>query len=200
MKPIFDKEKILLEKCLEVKLPDNLWRDGSKIYINHNSKCVIEFKVEDGQCKLKKNLIKNIYENRILIEYKKGKKTTQEEIINYTYEEEYLQREDIIEELEDESIRRSVQYIKEHPNYNLRIGDSSGKDSKLVKYILENKVFPKLNISKEDYVIEFFNTTNEIAQTYLNIKQDSKDNILEIHNPQIGWYQWIEKEKDYYLP
>ena len=34
MKPIFEDEKIFLEENLGVKLPNNCWRDGKKIYLN----------------------------------------------------------------------------------------------------------------------------------------------------------------------
>lgn len=47
MKPIFNEEKEFLEKYLKLKLPDNCWRDGSKIYLNHfDSKPIITFKVD----------------------------------------------------------------------------------------------------------------------------------------------------------
>ncbi|NFF75875.1 phosphoadenosine phosphosulfate reductase family protein [Clostridium sporogenes] len=200
MKPIFEKERLFLEELLNIQIPQNCWRDGSKIYINYDSIFVIRFKVEDGKCYLIKNLIKNIDRDKITIEYKKGNKLIQEEIINLTHEEEYKIKEKEILELEKESIDKTIEYIKRYPDYNIRIGDSTGKDSKLVKYILENKVFPKLNITKKDYVIDFFNSTNEIAETYKNIKQDNNENKLEIHNPSMGWHQWIKVKKKYYIP
>lgn len=47
MKPIFDTEKAFLEKYLKLKLPNNCWRDGSKIYLNHfDDKPIITFKVD----------------------------------------------------------------------------------------------------------------------------------------------------------
>ncbi len=50
MKPIFEKERLFLEELLNIQIPQNCWRDGSKIYINYDSRFVIRFKVEDGKC------------------------------------------------------------------------------------------------------------------------------------------------------
>ena len=47
MKPIFDEEKRFLEKYLKIELPNNCWRNGSKIYLNHfDDKPIITFKVD----------------------------------------------------------------------------------------------------------------------------------------------------------
>ena len=37
MKPIFKEEKEFLERKLNVEIPVNSWRKGSKIYLNNNT-------------------------------------------------------------------------------------------------------------------------------------------------------------------
>ena len=47
MKPIFKEERDFLEKKLNIKIPMNSWRNGSKIYLNHfDKKPFLTYKVD----------------------------------------------------------------------------------------------------------------------------------------------------------
>lgn len=50
-----------------------------------------------------------------------------------------------------------------------------------------------------NWEISFANTSNETADTYKLIKK-LPDDKLHIINPKVGFYQWIVKTKNYYLP
>ena len=50
-----------------------------------------------------------------------------------------------------------------------------------------------------EWIINFANTSNDTADTYREIKSLPQDK-LNILNPKIGFYQWIEDVKHYYLP
>jgi len=62
------------------------------------------------------------------------------------------------------------------------------------------KVYDKLNITRNDYKIDVFNTTNDTAQTYLHIKNDFPITIDDIHTPKKGWYKWLAEDKNWFLP
>lgn len=182
MKPIFKKEKEFLERNLGIELPMDCWRHGSKIYLNGDKDTVIiEFKVENQKIKIKKNKTKEVLER----------------YDNKTIKEEIQENNDRLNNLIEESINKTKEYILNHPNHNIRLSHSGGKDSDAMWWILQ-KVFKDLNI--KDYTIDFFNTTNDTAQTYLHIKQDLPQDHLQINNPEKGWHQWLKEDKNYYLP
>jgi 3'-phosphoadenosine 5'-phosphosulfate sulfotransferase (PAPS reductase)/FAD synthetase len=203
VKIIFDEEKIFFENRTGITLPNNCWRDGSKIYLNcKDERPLIVFKVEDRKIKITKNIIKNINEKSIDVKYIKGKKTIEETLINYTLEEEYNQQKDIIRYRERESIDKTKEYLKKYPNAEVRGSDSGGKDSTVELTILD-KVYDELrneNYKIDDYIVDFNNTTNDTAQTYKQVKQNNINKNLQTHNPKEGFYPWIEKTKNYYLP
>jgi len=197
MKPIFNEEKIFLEKRLGVKIPNNCWRDGSKIYLNIDTKpAIITFKVENNKMHLKNNRIVKIENDYVTIQKTKKK---QETIKKLTIKEEYIKREDYLMELEKESIDKTIEYINKYPNYEQRISISGGKDSDLLFFIMQ-KVYKILGIKREYYKIDVFNTTNDTAQTYLHLKQDFPITLEDIHTPKKGWYRWLKEDKNWFLP
>lgn len=88
MKPIFVEEKRFFERRTGVTLPDNCWRDGSKIYLNCDSeKPLITFKVENKKVIITKNIISAINEDSVNVKYTKVNKVISEELA-----EKYFQR------------------------------------------------------------------------------------------------------------
>lgn len=198
MKPIFDEEKIFLEEHLKIKLPECCWRDGTKIYLNSDNLIpLIQFKVEGKQFTIKKNIIKNISSDLVSVEYKKGTKNIKETWHNKLIEEEYLENENIILAKEKESVDNTVEYINKYPDYELRQSDSGGKDSTLEKIIVD-KAFNELGIT--DYIVDCFNTSNDTAHTYKQIKQFNDSTKLQIHSPKKGWRMWLKEDKNYFIP
>ena len=184
MKPIFEPERLFLNDLLNIDLPKWCWRDGSKIYLNGDKRdLIVKFKVE-GEKAIKQ--IDRIYPK--LIERKQ-----------LTFQEEVNGMSDRLDYLEKESIENTIKFIQERPGYELRVSYSGGKDSDATIYIM-NKVFEKLGIKPNTVKVDFFNTTNDTAQTYLHVKKCVPSKRLEIHNPEIGWYQWLKDEKNYFLP
>lgn len=182
MKPIFKEEKLFLENRLGIELPNDCWRDGSKILLNGDKDTlIIQFKVENQQLIVKKNKIKEVLEK-----YK-----------NKTLQEEIEENDDRLDELIEESIQKTKEYISSHLDCEIRLSHSGGKDSDVMWYILQ-KVFKDMNIT--DYTIDFFNTTNDTPQTYIHIKKDLPKEYLQINNPPKGWHQWLKEDKNYYLP
>lgn len=203
MKPIFNEEKIFFEKRTGIQLPEYCWRDGSKIYLNCNdTKPLLTFKVEERKININKNIITHIKDNSVIVRYTKGKKQIEETWMNYSWEEEYEFNKDSITYKEKESIDETYWYILKHRDSQIRASDSGGKDSTLELIILD-KAYSRLRehgAEIEDYIVDFNNTSNDTAQTYLQVKANNKNKNLEIHNPQKGFYQWIEQNKNYYLP
>lgn len=198
MKPIFKQEKEFLEELLNIKLPNNCWRDGSSIYVNPNTKpAIIRFKVDGIKSYIVKNRLIDFDNNTVTIEINKNKI---EVIKNNTLEEEYDLNKDHIENLLQESIDKTKEYIINHPNIPIRVSISGGKDSDVMYYILKNYIFPNLNMSENDYTLDVFNTTNDTADTYRHILQDLKIDRKFIHNPSKGWSRWLKEDKNYFLP
>ena len=182
MKPIFEDEKIFLEENLGVKLPNNCWRDGKKIYLNSDKESfVIQFRVEHKKIIITKNKLEEVVSK----------------IKNKTFEEEVIENKTRLDNLEKESIEKTIEFINRYPNNEIRISHSGGKDSDVMWHILQ-KVFEEMEI--DNYVIDFFNTTNDTAQTYLHVKMDLPREHLQINNPKKGWYEWLKRDKNYYLP
>jgi 3'-phosphoadenosine 5'-phosphosulfate sulfotransferase (PAPS reductase)/FAD synthetase len=227
VKPIFNEEKLFFEKRTGITLPNNCWRDGSKIYLNSDSeKSLIQFKVEKKEILITKNIIKDIYENLISVEYKKGNKLMQETWIKKNIEEEININYERLHSLYGESIIMTKKYILTHPDHELRPSISGGKDSDVEfevlmevfrQLVVESKninkmiyKYKELNLTKdtilkvvnniENYLIDFFNVTNDTAQTYLHIKNDFPKDKLRIHNPKKGWHMWLKEDKNYFIP
>lgn len=194
MKPIFSEEKQFIEEQLGIILPDYCWRDGSYILLNHDSKeKLVSFKVESGKMILKYNKILSINGREIL--FNKGKKG--KVLINYTWEEEYEQEREYLEDLEKESIDETVKYLRKYPNAQIRPGISGGKDSD-VMWIISQKAFKIAGVT--DWFIDVHNTTNDTADTYRHIKSDLNIGTENIHTPEKGMFQWLKEDKDYFLP
>ena len=187
MKPIFNEEKQFFYGQTGIELPDNCWRHGSKIYLNSDKETLmVTFKVDQGKIIIKKNEIE-----KIVSQYK-----------NKTIQEEINENLDRLNELEQESIEKTIEYIRKYNGSELRLSHSGGKDSDTAYHIFKKvvKEYKKRYDVELEYCIDFFNTSNDTPQTYKHIKKiQSKDNLL-IHNPEMGWYQWLSKKKNYYLP
>ena len=184
MKPIFAEEKSFLEWKLRINLPDNCWRSGSKIFLNHfDDKPFLTFKVD---------LI------NYQIDYKKYEKPTHK---NYTWEEEYDLVKDQLETKVKKSIEMTKNYILEHANHKMFVSISGGKDSDVMKNIVDI-AFDELRSEgvNVDYNLIAFNTSNDTAETYRHLKQHHNMNKGNIISPEVGFYQWITKKKNYFTP
>lgn len=198
MKPVFEQEISFIQEMTGIKLPLYCWRDGTKIYLNSNSdKPLIKFKVENEQIIITSNIIKKINKNTVEVEYLKNKKTISEEWINKTWDEEIEENKERLDFLFNQSVGKTIEFINEHPGFELRESVSGGKDSDILFEVMK-EVYKQLN--RDDYVIDYFNPSNETAQTYLHIKNDYNKEKLQIHNPDKGWYQWLKEDKNYFLP
>jgi phosphoadenosine phosphosulfate reductase len=181
LKPIFKEEKLFLENKLGLSLPDDCWRDGKSIYLNSDKKlCLIKFKIENKQFIVTKN---NLDDAR--------------NYTNLSLNDEIKLNKDRLIALEQNSINKAIEYINKYKGYELRISHSGGKDSDVLYYIML-KVFDILKV--QDWKIDFFNTSNDTAQTYLHVKNDLNKEKLEIHNPKKGWKQWLKEDKNYFIP
>lgn len=197
MKPIFDTEKKFLESKLNIQLPDNCWRDGSKIFLNSDKQdLVLQFKAEQEEISVVKYNVLEINGEMVVLQHKKEVKTVK----NLTIEEEYELHKEYLEELLEESITKTIEAIKAHPNHQKRISVSGGKDSDLALYVVK-KACERMNINFDDEVLyDVFNTTNDTAQTYLHIKKTLGIPISRIHSPKMGWYEWIREVKNWFIP
>lgn len=209
MKPIFKQEIEFFKSKTGVELPQDCWRDGTKIYLNSDKKdLLINFKVDKRKIIIKKNNISNTLENV-------KNKTIQEEISENAFK---------LDELEKQSIKMTVECMNEYHNSKWRISDSGGKDSAICMHIFKKSLIEY--DKKYDFEVDFFNTSNDTADTYKQIKRNIKNNcdfVLKntlkrsptkeelddliykkqkqwIHNPEMGWYQWLKDVKNYYLP
>ncbi|MFA8997926.1 phosphoadenosine phosphosulfate reductase family protein [Clostridioides difficile] len=184
MKPVFQEEQDLLERKLNINLPKNIWRKGSKIYLNHfDKRAFLIFKV---------NLLNN---SLMLREYKKP--THQ----NYTLEDEYLLKKDVLESKVIKSINMTKKFILENLSHKFIISLSGGKDSTVMKTIIDLAIE---ELYREGIHVKYrlisFNTSNDTAETYLYLKNYhhmQKENII---SPKTGFYNWITKSKNYFTP
>ena len=184
MKPVFEKEKSLLERKLCIELPEFIWRDGQNLYLNSSveTKFLTFTVVDRSELLVTSNIL-----NEVLKKYK-----------NKSLIDEIEENEERLNLLEIESIEETKKFILSNPGYELRPSISGGKDSDVMWYILSNKVFRDLEI--DDYTIDFMNSTNETAQTYLHVKNDFPKDKLRINNPEKGMYEWLKNDKNYYIP
>lgn len=184
LKPIFKEEKKYLEWKLGINLQENCWRSGSKLYLNHfDDKPFLTFKVD----------LLNYQ-----IDIKKYEKPTHR---NYTLEEEYELVKDILEDKVKESINKTKEYILNNPNNKRFVSISGGKDSDVMKHIVDISIDELKNEGFDfDYNLIAFNTSNDTAETYKHLKQHhgmTKDNII---SPELGFYPWLVHKKNYFTP
>lgn len=188
MKIIFEEERQFLNEKLGIDLPTDCWRKTSKIYLDPTcAKPLYIFKVDNGEIKITKD-------NAQLFNNYKQKKMT--ELI--------VQNTDKIYNLEKNSINKTVQYIINNQNHFFVISHSGGKDSTVIYHIWKKVLYILEKEHKDIYdnlkwEINFSNTSNETADTYKIIKKLPKEK-LNILNPKIGFYQWITKVKNYFVP
>jgi phosphoadenosine phosphosulfate reductase len=213
MKPIFKEEKKFIEERTGLKLPNYCWRDGSKIYLNHDDTFpVITFQVIEllNKINIKKNCIKNIDGDRIHIKNTYKGKKYDEIWINRTLEQEVEENADRLDKLMGKHVGMTITYLNKHLDYEKRVSISGGKDSSVMNYMFLKFVLPKLKDKTFKY--DAFNTTNDTADTYRQMYKEGL-NKSDINNPlisfrengkmvkkHIGWYQWIEQVKGYWIP
>lgn len=189
MKPIFEQERQFFYKKTKILLPENCWRNGTKIYLDCTSGLpVYTFKIQNKNIEIVKN-----YTDKFL-NYKQ--QSINELITKY---------EDRLNFLVKQSLEHTIEFIIQHPNYKYVIGHSGGKDS-TVMYDIWCKALDILKIEYADiynnlnWEISFSNTSNDTADTYKYIKTELPKDKLHIVNPKIGFYQWIIKVKNYFIP
>lgn len=217
MKPIFEEERMFLKEY-GIEVPEHCWRNGSKIYINHNDEIpIIEFKVDllNNKINIKKNFIKEINNGIIHIEGKYRNKKFNMNIINRPFKVEAKLNKERLNKLVEQSVNLTTNYLNSHLDYEYIMSISGGKDSSVMNYIFEKYIKDKL-INKNIKKIAF-NTTNDTADTYRQMYYEglSKDNIItpiiginivddkgKKHREykSMGWYQWISQVKDYWIP
>lgn len=197
MKPIFKEEKEFLEKKLNIVLPENCWRNSSKVYLNADKEnLVLQFKAEMEEISIVKYNVIEIKEDTVVLQDKKNIK----EVKNLSIEEEYELRKEYLENLLEESVHKTIEAMQQHPDHQWRISVSGGKDSDLTLYVVKEAC--KRAGLRFDDVVEYdvFNTTNDTAQTYLHIKNTLGIPISRIHTPKMGWYQWLKEVKNWFIP
>jgi len=212
MKPIFNEE-ILFLKENGIDIPKNCWRDGSKIYLNHDDIFpVITFQIIEllNKLKVKKNCIENIDGNKIHIKNTYKGKKYDEIWVNRTLEQEVEENSDRLDKLMQKHVDMTIEYLNSHLDYEKRVQISGGKDSSVMNYMFLKFVLPKLK--DKNFKYDAFNTTNDTADTYRQMYKEGLEKS-DIVNPLIsvrengkivkrhmGWYQWIEKVKEYWIP
>lgn len=188
IKPIFEEEREFLNRRLGIELSKGCWKKGVKIYLDPIcEKPIYTFKVTDGDMTLVKDNTK-MFEN-----YTQKSLKELIEINNSN-----------LDELRKKSVDKTVQYILDNQDQDLFVvSHSSGKDS-VVLFDIWNRAlgviertYPEVKINWE---INFSNTSNETADTYKFIKNELPKDKLNILNPKIGYYQWISKVKNYFVP
>ena len=225
MKPIFEQELQFL-KHYGVDIPKNCWRDGTKIYLNaYDPFPIIKIKIDNKNDKIIifKNYIVDVDDNKVHIVGKFKNKLYDEIWINKTLDEEIEENRERLDSLINESVKYTVDCMEQYKDYNWRISNSGGKDSLVCKWICEKAM---TIIDKYEFDVDFFNTSNDVADTYVYIKEairksiefklsgflhrnPIKEEIDEeynrcypkwIHNPKQGFYQWITETKKYFTP
>lgn len=187
-KPIFEEERLFFREKTGIDLPTECWRNGSKIYLDFTSpKPLIEFRVENGKINITKDRRNGYIEKKKQVYLPKQKKL--DELIE-------LNR-DRINSIYQKSILLTIEMIKKYPNHFYLVSYSGGKDS-VATYNVWKEALSQID-NPPEWVINFANTSNDTADTYREIKSLPQDK-LNILNPKIGFYQWIEDVKHYYLP
>ncbi|MEG2289657.1 MAG: phosphoadenosine phosphosulfate reductase family protein [Clostridium sp.] len=196
MKPVFNKEHIMLEKELGIELPRNIWRKGKKLFLDTTTtKAMVVFKVSDNLNSLYivKNRIEKVNEDKSKV------KIDQKWVYSRTFEEEVQLYDGQLNKQERLSIDEMKKCIELYgKTHEFRDSVSGGKDSDLSKLMLD-KAIVELD-SNLEYDVDMFNSTNETAQTYLYLQNEVGLSKSQIHSPHKGWNKWIEEDKNYFLP
>lgn len=200
MKPIFETERNFLQDALNIVIPNYCWRaTNNKIYLNASDlengiKPIIEFKAVDGNTLVLKKYDSNriIDENFVITEVNG---VSQYAPVT-TWEEEYHIHKKTIIQKEKDSLREGKAFFKRYPKAEIRVGVSGGKDSELAYHFTE-KLLSKV---KRAHFTDFFNTSNETADTYKFVQRSGHYHNLTIHNPNIGFHKWVREVKNDFLP
>jgi phosphoadenosine phosphosulfate reductase len=187
LKPIFEQERQFLYNKTGILLPEDCWRNSHKIYLDCTCKIPLyTFKIKN------KNIIIAKDNTSKFTNYKQKKINELIKINKQT-----------LNSIELNSIKKTIDYVLKHLDYKYVINHSGGKDST----VMYNVWLQALDIIKTynpeiynniQWEINFSNTSNETADTYLYVK--SLPGKLHILNPAIGFYQWIVKVKNYFIP
>lgn len=100
-----------------------------------------------------------------------------------SWKETIIRFESELDNLEKESKELIKNNILNYSDREMAVLSSGGKDSSVVTYLVK--------LCKDNPKIIFNNTSLDCADTYCHIK---KENDLTIINPEIGFYQWREKQ------
>ena len=169
MKPIFEEERNFL-KLFNIDIPENCWKDGSKIYYTPYDKIpAYILSVDDDRIFIKKDRTKNI--------------TWSPLPLNKIVENE----KDRVIGLETDAINFLNSFTEKSTNNTFSLAYSGGKDSDVLLSLLSK--------TSLKYMVHFCNTSNETAQTYLHVKKRLKDTNHILLNPSEGYYQWIKRKK-----
>lgn len=182
-----------------------------------------------NKVKIKKNIIQEINNNEIHIKtVYKGKKY--DEIrINKTFQEELDHKTcKRLNKLIGWQVGMTIAYLNDHQDSKTRISISGGKDSSVMNHMF--KKFVLLKLKNKKYKYDGFNTTNDTADTYRQMykeglsKEDINNPLIYISDDvyksllefgfkesqfqfigkkryiHIGWYQWVEFVKGWWIP
>lgn len=195
MKPIFETERIFLEERLNIKIPNFCWRTtDNKVFLNATDKDeIFSFEVDTEKDCL---VLKKSKKHFSFIVMDTNTVELNGKIIKVkTWEEEYIELANEIEFKANESKSELLKFIEKYPNAEVRPSVSGGKDSELL-YHLCSKILTDKGIT---YVTDYFNTTNDTSETFKHVTPERYQNLLT-HFPEVGFYKWIRKVKDYYIP
>jgi len=154
-------------------LPPECWRKGQTIYLNTDKKTkLLTFKVVHKKLVITFNKM-----DSVLKKYK-----------NKSWLEEAEENKERLDNLYNTSLQKSIECLKKYPNHNWRISDSTGKDSSLTIFIFKKALqeLKKQEKKEKGYLfdLDFFNTTNDTADTYRTLKENVKNAILFILKEQ----------------
>lgn len=197
MKPIFKEERELLIRHGGIIFPENCWRDLNNVYLNlsdyYNKKPLFKIDV-DFNC-----LYPTVFFKYKTLKYREKLKEK-----NYSFEEEYQMKKDIIEAKFRKSVDMTKEVLINFISYKICMSLSGGKDSDLSHYVLKQAIKELIEENETIKDIPYrkiaFNTTNESPETYKYLKQQLGLKKEDIISPDIGWYQYIKEVKNYYLP
>ena len=128
-----------------------------------------------------------------------------------------------------QGVKQTISYINDRPSYKVRLQISGGKDSSVLNYVFKQYVLPKLNNKNYTYdAFNTTNDTADtykqmylegltkenINNPYIYISKENYDKLLDIglfkeHQfihiknkiyIHLGWYQWIEFIKNWWIP
>lgn len=183
-KPIFEKEREFLKEQ-GINIPENCWRDGQKIYLNHDDLFpIITFEVVEllNKIKVKKNIIQSINGDKVHIKNTYKSKKYDEIWVNKTWEQEVKENEKRLDKLIGKHVGMTIKYLNNHQDYETRLSISGGKDSTVMNYMFKKFVLPKLK--NKTYYYDGFNTTNDTADTYRQMYREGLTKN-DINNPLI---------------